>query len=205
MGGRREIKVDVRVLAATNRVLEAEVAAGRFREDLYYRLTAFPLVLPPLRERPEDVPLLVTHLQEKLARRMGKPRRGIRPHDLAALQAWRWPGNIRELEHAVEQAVILSEGPNLDFSAFRRRAPAPVASAAVPAAKAEVVSGVPGAAETPPPSLRDHERAAIVAALHRTGGRVSGPKGAAVLLDINPKTLEARMRKLGIRRTVGIG
>ena len=119
VGGKREIKVDVRVIAATNRVLEAEVAAGRFRQDLFYRLTAFPLVLPPLRERPDDIPLLITHLQEKLARRMGKPRRGIRPPDLAALQAWRWPGNIRELEHAVEQAVILSEGPNLDFSAFK--------------------------------------------------------------------------------------
>ncbi|MBC7447763.1 MAG: sigma 54-interacting transcriptional regulator [Hymenobacteraceae bacterium] len=216
VGGKREIKVDVRVIAATNRVLEVEVAAGRFRQDLYYRLTAFPLVLPPLRERPEDVPLLVTHLQEKLARRMGKPRRGIRPHDLAALQAWRWPGNIRELEHAVEQAVILSEGPNLDFSAFRGRQAAPPVLMSdeistperadrsfVPASgrRYEEADGSTGAIS----SLRDHERAAIVAALHRTSGRVSGPKGAAVLLDINPKTLEARMRKLDIRRTVAFG
>ncbi len=215
VGGKREIRVDVRVIAATNRVLEAEVAAGRFRQDLYYRLTAFPLQLPALRERPEDVPLLVTHFQEKLARRMGKPRRGIRTQDLAALQAWRWPGNIRELEHAVEQAVILSDGPNLDFSAFRARTVALNQSAtAKNQQQAQSLSdsqeidflsnqSFSSTPETPDaPTLRDQERAAIVTALQRTGGRVSGPKGAAVLLDINPKTLEARMRKLGIRRTV---
>jgi formate hydrogenlyase transcriptional activator len=210
VGGKREIRVDVRVIAATNRVLEDEVAAGRFRQDLYYRLTAFPLQLPALRERPEDVPLLVTHFQEKLARRMGKPRRGIRTQDLAALQGWRWPGNIRELEHAVEQAVILSDGPNLDFSAFRARTAALARIAAGQTAddsedllsRNDNLSGAePATAST---SLRDQERTAIVTALRRTGGRVSGPKGAAVLLDINPKTLEARMRKLGIRRTVGV-
>ncbi len=212
VGGRREIKVDVRVIVATNRVLEDEVAAGRFRQDLFYRLTAFPLRLPALRERPEDIPLLLTHFQTKLARRMGKPRRAIRPPDLAALQAWRWPGNIRELEHVVEQAVILSTGTVLDFSNFQPRFPhSPLPAASLPQSPGvgELVSPPALSAPEGPgerallPSLREQERTHILAALARTGGRVSGPRGAAVLLDINPKTLEARMRRLGIRRTVG--
>ncbi|WP_460576209.1 sigma 54-interacting transcriptional regulator [Hymenobacter coalescens] len=187
IGGRRVIRTDVRVLAATNRVLEEEVAAGRFRADLYYRLDVFPIHLPALRERPEDVEPLVRHFLERFTKKLGKPVRGLRARDLKALQRYAWPGNIRELEHVVERAVIASSGPFLEFAGFSA---APVPASAGPSAPAS------GILKT----LREQERDHILAALQRTGGRVSGPQGAAVLLDINAKTLEARMKKLGIRR-----
>ncbi|OON70756.1 sigma 54-interacting transcriptional regulator [Hymenobacter sp. CRA2] len=186
IGGRRVIRTDVRVIAATNRVLEDEVAAGRFRADLYYRLDVFPIHLPALRERPEDVEPLVRHFLERFTKKLGKPVRGLRARDLKALQRYPWPGNIRELEHVVERAVIASSGPFLEFAGF-------TAAPATPAAAAPFAAG---AIKT----LRDQERDHILAALQHTGGRVSGPQGAAVLLDINAKTLEARMKKLGIRR-----
>ncbi|RTQ53698.1 sigma-54-dependent Fis family transcriptional regulator [Hymenobacter gummosus] len=185
IGGRRVIRTDVRVIAATNRVLEDEVAAGRFRADLYYRLDVFPIHLPALRERSEDIEPLVRHFLERFTKKLGKPVRGLRARDLKALQRYPWPGNIRELEHVVERAVIASTGPFLEFAGFTA-APAPTA-APVPAAG-------------PVKTLREQERDHILAALQHTGGRVSGPQGAAVLLDINAKTLEARMKKLGIRR-----
>ncbi|KUG06136.1 sigma 54-interacting transcriptional regulator [Solirubrum puertoriconensis] len=185
IGGRRVIRTDVRVIAATNRVLEEEVAAGRFRADLYYRLDVFPIHLPPLRERPEDVEPLVRHFLERFTKKLGKPVRGLRPRDLKALQRYNWPGNIRELEHVIERAVIASTGPYLEFAGFSA-SPAPE----------KAPSGNSGRLKT----LREQERDHIMAALQRTGGRVSGPQGAAVLLDINAKTLEARMKKLGIRR-----
>ncbi|MBG8553119.1 sigma-54-dependent Fis family transcriptional regulator [Hymenobacter guriensis] len=186
IGGRRVIHTNVRVLAATNRVLEEEVAAGRFRADLYYRLDVFPIHLPALRERPEDVEPLVRHFLERFTKKLGKPVRTLRPRDLKALQRYPWPGNIRELEHVVERAVIASTGPALEFAGF----------SATAAAAAPVAASAPGPLKT----LREQERDHILAALHQTGGRVSGPQGAAVLLDINAKTLEARMKKLGIRR-----
>ncbi|MCC3155869.1 sigma 54-interacting transcriptional regulator [Hymenobacter sp. 15J16-1T3B] len=185
IGGRRVIRTDVRVIAATNRVLEDEVAAGRFRADLYYRLDVFPIHLPALRERPEDVEPLVRHFLERFTKKLGKPVRGLRARDLKALQRYAWPGNIRELEHVVERAVIASSGPFLEFAGFTA-APAPAVAAAP--------------ASGPLKTLREQERDHILAALQQTGGRVSGPQGAAVLLDINAKTLEARMKKLGIRR-----
>ena len=185
IGGRRVIRTDVRVIAATNRVLEDEVAAGRFRADLYYRLDVFPIHLPALRERCEDIEPLVRHFLERFTKKLGKPVRTLRARDLKALQRYPWPGNIRELEHVVERAVIASSGPVLEFAGFT----------AAPA-----VAAAPVAATGPLKTLRDQERDHILAALHQTGGRVSGPLGAAVLLDINAKTLEARMKKLGIRR-----
>jgi len=190
IGGRRVIHTDVRVIAATNRVLEDEVAAGRFRADLYYRLNVFPVRLPALRERPEDIEPLMRHFLERFTKQMAKPVRGLRERDLRALQQYTWPGNIRELEHVLEQAVIVSSGAFLEFAGFS-------------AATAQAASPLPDHA--PIKTLRDQERDHILAALHRTGGRVSGPHGAAVLLDINAKTLEARMKKLGIRRTVMAG
>jgi len=189
IGGRRVIQTDVRVITATNRVLEEEVAAGRFRADLYYRLNVFPIRLPALRERPEDVEALMRHFLERFTKQMGKPVRGLRERDLRALQQYGWPGNVRELEHVVEQAVIVSQGPFLEFQGF---------AAAAQAAPVPAETG--GSLKT----LKDQERDHILAALHRTGGRVSGPNGAAQLLDINPKTLEARMKKLGIQRTVEV-
>ncbi|GAB2788341.1 transcriptional regulator with GAF, ATPase, and Fis domain [Hymenobacter luteus] len=189
IGGRRVIQTDVRVIAATNRVLEDEVAAGHFRADLYYRLNVFPIKLPPLRERPEDIEPLMRHFLERFTKQMGKPVRGLRERDLKALRQYGWPGNVRELEHVLEQAVIVSQGPFLEFAGF---------SAAAQAAPEKPETG------GPLKTLKDQERDHILAALRRTSGRVSGPNGAAVLLDINPKTLEARMKKLGIQRTVEV-
>ncbi|RSK49518.1 sigma 54-interacting transcriptional regulator [Hymenobacter rigui] len=190
IGGRRVIHTDVRVITATNRVLEEEVAAGRFRADLYYRLNVFPIRLPALRERPEDVEPLMRYFLERFTKQMGKPVRGLRERDLRALQQYGWPGNVRELEHVVEQAVIVSQGPFLEFQGFAAAAQA-----------APVLPETTGPVKT----LKEQERDHIMVTLRRTGGRVSGPNGAAVLLDINPKTLEARMKKLGIQRTITAG
>jgi transcriptional regulator with GAF, ATPase, and Fis domain len=195
LGGSKVLQTNARVIAATNRVLEDEVRAGRFRADLYYRLNVFPIQLPPLRERPEDIEPLAWHFIQRLSQRMAKPVRQLRPADLAALQAYSWPGNIRELEHVLEQAVIVSQGAYLEFGGFAA-GPLLASAAATPPAQLELPNS------PVIKTLRDHERDHILAALHRTGGRVSGPQGAAVLLDINAKTLEARMKKLGIRRTV---
>ncbi|MBF9235866.1 sigma 54-interacting transcriptional regulator [Hymenobacter sp. BT683] len=192
LGGTKVLHSDARVIAATNRVLADEVAAGRFRADLYYRLNVFPIALAPLRERREDIEPLLRHFVQRLSKRLGKPIRQVRPADLAALQAYGWPGNIRELEHVLEQAIIVSQGPFLEFAGF---------------AAAPLVLALPAGAASnfaPLKTLKEQERDHILAALQRTGGRVSGAQGAALLLDINPKTLEARMKKLGIRRTVGV-
>lgn len=185
LGGSRVLHANVRVLTATNRVLADEVAAGRFRADLYFRLDVFPIHLPALRERPEDVELLVRHFLQDFTRKFGKPVRRLRARDLEALQHYPWPGNIRELEHVVERAVIASTGPHLEFVGF----------AAAPVPTTHPLTNAPLA------TLHDHERAHIMAALAHTNGRISGPQGAAVLLDINPKTLATRMIKLGIRRS----
>ena len=192
LGGTKVLHSDARVIAATNRVLADEVAAGRFRADLYYRLNVFPIELAPLRERREDIEPLLRHFIQRLSKRLGKPVRQVRPPALAALQAYAWPGNIRELEHVLEQAIIVSQGQFLEFAGF----------AATPPMLAAGASSAPAA--TPMKTLKEQERDHILAALARTGGRVSGAQGAALLLDINPKTLEARMKKLGIRRTVGV-
>nr|WP_277881497.1 sigma 54-interacting transcriptional regulator [Hymenobacter cyanobacteriorum] len=191
LGGTKVLHSDARVIAATNRVLADEVAAGRFRADLYYRLNVFPIELAPLRERREDIEPLLRHFIQRLSKRLGKPIRQVRPTDLAALQAYSWPGNIRELEHVLEQAIIVSQGPFLEFAGF---AGAPLLAAAPAAQVAMTIK-----------TLKEQERDHILAALQQTGGRVSGAQGAALLLDINPKTLEARMKKLGIRRMVGVG
>jgi transcriptional regulator with GAF, ATPase, and Fis domain len=193
LGGTKVLHSDARVIAATNRVLADEVAAGRFRADLYYRLNVFPIELAPLRERREDIEPLLRHFVQRLSKRLGKPVRQVRSADLAALQAYSWPGNIRELEHVLEQAIIVSQGQYLEFAGF--------AAAPLPAA-GNAKAATPVAA--PIKTLREQERDHILSALQRTGGRVSGAQGAALLLDINPKTLEARMKKLGIRRTVGV-
>jgi formate hydrogenlyase transcriptional activator len=203
LGGNRVLHTDARVLAATNRVLEDEVRAGRFRADLYYRLNVFPIQLAPLRERPQDITPLVQHYLGILSKRLARPARPIRPADMAALLAYPWPGNIRELEHVLEQAIIVSQGAVLEFGGFA--AAGRLLSLPPSSASAEVLSPIPHAEPTasgPIKTLREQERDHILTALRYTGGRVSGNQGAAVLLDINPKTLEARMKKLGIRRTV---
>jgi transcriptional regulator with GAF, ATPase, and Fis domain len=194
IGGSRVIAVDVRVIAATNRDLEGEVAAGRFREDLYFRLNVFPLAIPSLRERREDIALLAAHFAARYAREFGRPQLPFRQSDLLRLEARDWKGNIRELAHIVEQAVIVSEGPSLDFSSILSPESAAAASGAV----------------GPVRSMRDFEsemvlleRELILDALQRSGGRVSGEGGAAERLGMHPKTLYSRIDKLGLKKKYG--
>ena len=203
LGGSKVLRSDARVIAATNRVLADEVAAGRFRADLYYRLNVFPIALAPLRERRADIEPLARHFIQLLGKRLGKPNLALRPADLTALQANPWPGNIRELEHTLERALILSPGPWVEVSQSAPPGGWPLAilpsdatSPPAPAADGHSIHHL--AVKT----LRNQERDHILAALAQTGGRVSGRQGAALLLDINPKTLEARMKKLGIRRVL---
>jgi transcriptional regulator with GAF, ATPase, and Fis domain len=194
IGGRRVIPVDARVIAATNRDLEKEVAAGRFREDLYFRLNAFPLALPPLRERRDDIPVLAMHFARKFAREFGKPERAIRERDMRELIARDWRGNIRELSHCIEQAVIVSEGEMLDFTT----ALPPRSEKREPSAPSAIMTMAEFEEES-----RSMERALILDALDRARGRVSGQGGAAELLKINAKTLYSRIEKLGIRKRYG--
>jgi len=181
VGGSRTFKVDARVIAATNRDLEAACRQGRFRLDLFYRLNVFPIGLPPLRERKEDIPALVGCFVDKYSARLGKRIDRVPERLMATLTAYEWPGNVRELEHVIERAVIVSDGPQLAVPDWppRRRGTA----AAAPVATLEQV-----------------ERAHIVDVLESVGWRVSGDGGAAQLLGLPATTLESRMKKLGITR-----
>jgi DNA-binding NtrC family response regulator len=184
VGGSKTLRVDVRVIAATNRDLQAQVSRGAFRNDLFYRLNVFPIELPPLRERREDLPELVRHLAEKAARRLGQTLEAISPAfvERAAVQAW--PGNIRELENVIERALIMSGGALLDGSDLFTSA-----AAAAPAAQS---SGG---------TLEDMERAYIQRVLEGAGWQIEGERGAARTLGLNPSTLRGRLRKLGIRKS----
>jgi formate hydrogenlyase transcriptional activator len=168
----------VRIIAATNRPLEQAVRAGTFREDLYYRLNVFPITVPPLRERAEDIPTLVWTFVEEFSKAFGKPITSVSRASLDALMQHGWPGNVRELRNAVEHAMILATGPNLVV-------PPP---------------GVRAAARQKSLRLADVEAAHILGVLERTGWRVRGPQGAADLLGLKPTTLEGRMARLGLRR-----
>jgi transcriptional regulator with GAF, ATPase, and Fis domain len=173
--------VDVRVIAATNRDLAAASRDGRFRPDLFYRLNVFPIHVPPLRERKEDIPALVAHFVKKHAAKLGRRIERVPDRLMAALTAYPWPGNVRELEHVVERAMIVSEGPELAAAEWLRHpetAPSPARLA----------------------TLEEVERAHILAVLESTGWRVSGPGGAAEFLGVKPTTLEYRMKKLGVER-----
>jgi PAS domain S-box-containing protein len=181
VGGTRTFKVDVRVIAATNRDLEAACREGRFRPDLFYRLNVFPIAVPPLRERKEDIPALVAHFVQKYAARLGKQIDRVPERLLAALTAYAWPGNVRELEHIVERAMIVSDGPELAVPDWLPRP-----------------RGASGPAQVA--TLVDVERAHILDVLEATGWRVSGAGGAADLLGLPPTTLESRMKKLAIAR-----
>jgi transcriptional regulator with GAF, ATPase, and Fis domain len=187
LGGNNTIKANVRVIAATNRDLEREVAEGRFRADLYFRLSIFPLRLPPLRERREDIPLLAAHFVRKSAAKLGRHFKGIAPQALQEMMEYGWPGNIRELEHVLEQAMIVSTGKLVELA--RPLLKGPVRASRAEASAAETVKTIDD-------NARDH----ILKVLKLTNGRVRGAGGAAELLDINPTTLDGRMRKLGITK-----
>jgi len=182
LGSTRTKRVDVRVVAATNRDLEEMVAAGTFRNDLYYRLNVFPITLPPLRERPEDIPPLVRYFVQKFARRMNRRIESIPADTMTALSRYAWPGNVRELENAVERAVILTSGPTLrvPMSEFRGRAVAPSTRAT---------------------TLEATEREAILRALRESSWVLGGPRGAATRLGLKRTTLQSRLQKLGIDRS----
>ena len=185
-------------MAATNRRLDEEVKAGRFREDLWYRLNVFPITMPPLRQRREDIPRLVQHFVEKHCGKLGRPVLRISQGTMQDLQAHDWPGNVRELEAVVERAVITSTGPALRIGDEWEAGGPPVP--AVPEASAR-----PGPAGEPATAggtktLTEFERDHIVATLEQTYWRLEGETGAAALLGLNPSTLRSRMRKHGIRR-----
>ncbi len=192
VGGSRTRKVDVRVLAATNRDLEASVVAGTFREDLYYRLNVFPLRLPPLRERGDDVVLLATDMMNRLARAMGKPMHPLTERDVSALKAYAWPGNVRELRNVIERALITATGGVVDLE---RALPLGTAGGPpVPTADARTTEVLSAR------RLRQLERDNMIAALDRAQWRVAGEQGAAQQLGISPSTFKSRMKALKIVR-----
>ncbi|MCF6282610.1 MAG: sigma 54-interacting transcriptional regulator [Candidatus Polarisedimenticolaceae bacterium] len=180
VGSSTPIRVDVRIIAATNRDLLALVRQGAFRQDLYYRLNVFPLEMPPLRERVTDIPLLVQHFIQQAARKLGKPIEGISQEGMTALQQYPWPGNIRELQNVIERAAILNTGVVLSVTGLL-----PSLSIAVE--------------ESPLLSLEALERRHIKKVLAHAEGVIAGPKGAAHILGLHPNTLRSRMLKLGIR------
>ncbi len=189
VGGKGPIACDARIIAATNRNLKQEVAEGRFRPDLFYRLNVFPITLPPLRDRREDIMPLATYFLEKIGKHLGRPLRGIAQASVQQMMAYAWPGNIRELEHTLERAAIL--------------APTPVVELAlpVPAPAGGVVPGTPApAASDRVKTLHDGERDIIVAALKQSNNRIRGKGGAAELLKVKPTTLEYKIKKLSIPR-----
>jgi formate hydrogenlyase transcriptional activator len=189
LGSGRTHKVDVRLVAATNRNLGKMVARGQFRSDLYYRLNVFPLLLPALRERREDIPALVTHFVKMFSRRIGKQIECIPPETMAAFQWYSWPGNIRELQNLVERSVILSRDGVLQNPLQKRQTSAMVLSSN---------------AQSSPSSTtwEDSDRALILETLEETGWIVGGPRGAATKLGLKRTTLLAKMRRLGISRPV---
>jgi transcriptional regulator with GAF, ATPase, and Fis domain len=188
LGSGRTHKVDVRLVAATNRDLIKMVARGQFRNDLYYRLNVFPIVLPALRERREDIPSLVTHFVEIFSRRMGKPVDSIPPETMAAFQWYSWPGNVRELQNLVERAVILSRDGVLPNPLHKKQQELVIPTLHHPRAFQSSMT------------LEDSDRALVVETLQQVGWVVGGPRGAAVKLGLKRTTLLAKMKRLGISR-----
>jgi len=184
LGGPKTIKVNVRIIASTNRKLEEEIRKGRFREDLFYRLNVFPITIPPLRQRKEDIPLLVDFFVAKFNKKTGMKIETVSKNTLNVLQGYDWPGNVRELESIVERAVITSQGTGLQ-----------ILDRLVNSLKTGEQEAQDGK------GLAELERDHILQALEKTGWRIEGKKGAAAMLGLNPSTLRSRMKKDGIRRS----
>jgi DNA-binding NtrC family response regulator len=180
LGSSNTVKVDVRIVATTNRNLEEEVRNGRFRQDLYYRLNVFPITIPPLRQRKEDIPLIVQAFIERYSRKLGKQITSIQKETMEALQEYPWPGNVRELESIIERAVILCPGPVLQLADKLEISPLTI----------------PSTMRT----LEETERTQILNILEETRWRIEGKEGAASILGLHPSTLRARMHKLGVFR-----
>ncbi len=186
VGGKGVIKTNVRLIAATNRNLQEEVKAGRFRADLFYRLNVFPITLPPLRERKEDIPLLASHFLNKLSYKSALKITSISPVVLSELQDYEWPGNIRELEHVIERSILMSAGPIIK-------------EVYLPQMEPEMTdSGIES--DSLDLSLAEAERKCIYSALKKCNGKIKGRGGAAELLDLPPTTLHSKMKKLGINK-----
>jgi formate hydrogenlyase transcriptional activator len=193
VGSNRTIKVDVRVIAATNRDLSEAVATGSFRSDLYYRLSSFPITLPLLRERSEDLPLLVSHLAKQLSLKLGKPIEKIPQHTMSALQNYSWPGNVRELRNVIERAIIVSQGSKLELAESLESPGAETRHHVIEVRDPETTLDDSD-------TLQRSESKLILRTLKKVHWRIEGPGGAAELLDVHPSTLRSRMKKLGIDR-----
>jgi len=185
VGGSRPVRIDVRVIAATNRDLHTAIAERAFRSDLFYRLNVFPVEMPPLQERPTDIPMLVEYFVHRLSKRAGKKITGISSQTLELLQSYPWPGNIRELQNVVERAVIVSDGELLTVDSRW------LAGRSTPSPASKQPLG---------DTLGERERAMIEGALAETKGRVSGPSGAAAKLGLPRSTLESKIRSLGLNK-----
>jgi formate hydrogenlyase transcriptional activator len=201
IGCNKTVKVDVRLIAATNRNLEEDVRAGKFRSDLLYRLNVFPIRVPPLRERREDVPLLVAFLLQKFSQKLGKSVTQVLEGTMRSLVEYSWPGNVRELQNILERAVILSTNNVL---ALDREFSLGVDDARAPAATEALRPITSGASSGAGASLRDAERRHIEAALAAANWVIEGEKGAARMLDVHPNTLRSRMKRLNIQRPCGV-
>jgi formate hydrogenlyase transcriptional activator len=193
VGSSKTMRVDVRIIAATNRDLQEEVKAGRFRADLFFRLNVVPIAVPPLRERAADIPVLVMYFVSRYAKKFGRSIDGVARDTMDRLIAYQWPGNIRELQNVVERAVVMAQGSRLSLEPDVLPAPpAPSPAQAAPAARIDTGGG----------SLHEAERRHIEAVLAQTRGLIEGPAGAARILNLHPNTLRSRMKKLGVKRSI---
>jgi formate hydrogenlyase transcriptional activator len=200
VGSNRPVRVDVRVMAATNRNLQESIRAGDFRSDLFYRLNVFPIDVPPLRERRSDIPQLAMFFLARFAKKFGKDIEGMPQATVNCLASYSWPGNIRELQNIIERAVILSKSSVLELEPDLF--PALMPADASPVAGRSSEAAMPPAMSAPLPiTLEEVERGHIVAVLNQTRGVVEGPHGAAKILGLHPNTLRHRMQKLGLKRT----
>jgi formate hydrogenlyase transcriptional activator len=197
VGSNRSVRVDVRVIAATNRNLEESIRAGEFRSDLFYRLNVFPIEVPPLRERLSDIPQLAMFFLARFSKKLGKAFKGISQTTLDQLANYSWPGNIRELQNVIERAAILSRNSILELEPDMLSSLTGRESSAAPSAPAAPIAA---SAPANAPTLEDVGRAHIISVLNQTGGIVEGPRGAAKILGLHPNTLRHRMQKLGLKR-----